>query len=102
MMSIQELYDYSSRVRRRFAVKLSELPWREVTRNREASFYSIRNILLHMIDNEDWMVNWVIYNRSQEYKREKKSEEYRSMEEVLAHINQVETKTKEILQERCR
>jgi len=57
-MSIQELYDYSSRVRRRFAVKLSELPWSEVIKNREASFYSMGNILLHIIDNEDWMVNW--------------------------------------------
>jgi uncharacterized damage-inducible protein DinB len=96
-MSIQELYDYSSRVRRRFAVKLSELPWSEVTKNREASFYSMRNILLHLIDNEDWMVNWVIYNRSQEYKREKKSEDYQNMEEVLDHLNHVEAKTKEFL-----
>jgi len=95
MMNLPELYDYSSRVRRRFAVKLSELPWEDVTKNREASFYSMRNILLHMIDNEDWMVNWVIYNKSAEYKREKKSDEYQSMEEVLARINEVEAETKE-------
>ena len=95
MMNLPELYNYSSRVRRRFAVKLSELPWEDVTKNREASFYSMRNILLHMIDNEDWMVNWVIYNKSAEYKREKKSDEYQSMEEVLARINEVEAETKE-------
>jgi uncharacterized damage-inducible protein DinB len=95
MMNLPELYDYSSHVRRRFAMKLSELPWDEVTKNREASFYSMRNILLHMIDNEDWIVNWVIYNKSAEYKKEKKSDDYQTMQEVLAHINSVEVKTKE-------
>jgi uncharacterized damage-inducible protein DinB len=99
MMDIPELYNYSSRVRRRFALKLSELPWEEVTKNREASFYSMRNILLHMIDNEDWIVNWVIHDNSQGYKRLKKSEEYASMAEVIAHMDQVEEKTKEYLRE---
>jgi uncharacterized damage-inducible protein DinB len=95
MMNIPELYDYSSRVRRRFTIKLSELPWEDVIKNREASYYSMRNILLHMIDNEDWMVNWVIYNKSSEYKREKKADEFRNMGEVLAHLDQVEARTKE-------
>jgi uncharacterized damage-inducible protein DinB len=99
MMDIPELYKYSSRVRRRFALKLSELPWEEVTKNREASFYSMRNILLHMIDNEDWIVNWVIHDNSQGYKRLKKSEEYASMAEVIDHMDQVEEKTKEYLRE---
>jgi len=97
VLSIPELYNYSSRVRRRFALKLSELSWTEVTKNREASFYSMRNILLHMIDNEDWIVNWVINNNSQGYKREKKSEDYQSMQEVIDHSNHVEARTKEYL-----
>jgi uncharacterized damage-inducible protein DinB len=97
VLSITELYNYSSRVRRRFALKLSELSWTEVTKNREASFYSMRNILLHMIDNEDWIVNWVVPNNSQGYKREKKSEDYESMQEVIDHLDRVEAKTKEYL-----
>lgn len=95
MMNIPELYDYSSRVRRRFALKLSEMPWAEVTKNREASFYNMRNILLHMIDNEDWIVNWVIRNNSAGYKREKKSDDYKDMNEVMEHLDLVESKTKE-------
>ena len=95
MMNILELYVYSSHVRRKFVGKLSELPWSEVTKNREASFYSMRNILLHMIDNEDWMVNWVIYNKCREYQREKKSDDYQNMQEVLDHLNRVEEKTRE-------
>jgi uncharacterized damage-inducible protein DinB len=97
MMSIPELYNYSSQVRRRFAEKLSELSWEEVTKNREASFYSMRNILIHMIDNEDWIVNWVIFDKSQDYKREKKSDDYTSMKEVIDHLADVEAKTKEYL-----
>lgn len=97
MLTIPELYKYSSRVRRRFAVKLSELPWEGVTKNREASFYSMRNILIHMIDNEDWIVNWVIHNNSQGYKREKKADDYASMNEVLAHLDNVEAKTRDYL-----
>lgn len=97
MISIQEMYAYSSSVRRRFANKLSELPWEVVEKNREASFYSMKNILLHIIDNEDWIVNWVIHDRSREYRREKRSEEYRSMKEVFAHLDEVEAKTRRYL-----
>lgn len=54
VFAIQELYNYSSRVRRGFVERLTELPWEELERNREASFYSMKNILIHIINNEDW------------------------------------------------
>lgn len=93
MFSIEELHQYSSRVRSSFANKLAELPWSEVEKNREASFYSMKNILLHMIDNEEWMVNWVIRNKSRDYVR-RKSEEYTSMKIVLDHLEEVEEKSR--------
>jgi len=99
MLSIPELYEYSSRVRRRFVIKLSELPWEEVTKNREASFYSMRNIIVHIIDNEDWIVNWVVRGNSQGYKREKKADDYTSMTEVISHLDRVEAKTREYLKD---
>jgi uncharacterized damage-inducible protein DinB len=58
----------------------------------------MRNILLHIIDNEDWIVNWVIQGRGREYKRERKSDDYTSMEQVLAHLDRVEQKTKDYFQ----
>jgi uncharacterized damage-inducible protein DinB len=97
MFEIIELYEYSSRVRRRFAEKLAQLPLDTVAKNREASFYSMKNILLHMIDNEDWMVNWVIPGKSQAYVR-KKWEEYADMAAVLNHLNEVEKGTRAYLQ----
>jgi uncharacterized damage-inducible protein DinB len=96
MFDITELYEYSSRVRRGFAEKLANLPPETVTKDREASFYSMKNILLHMIDNEDWMVNWVIPGRSQAYVR-KKWESYADMREVLSHLDEVEKGTRAYL-----
>ncbi len=97
MFTVRELYQYSSRVRRSFAKKFAELPWEEVEKNREASYYSMKNILLHMIDNEDWIVNWVIHDRSGEYTR-RKSAEYTDMQMVLSHLDNVESQTKSYLE----
>jgi len=97
MFSIQELYSYMSRVRRSFAGKLAQLASEVVTKNREASFYSMKNILLHMIDNEDWIVNWVIQGRSKEYVR-RKWEEYGDMTDVVKHLDEVEARTSKYFQ----
>jgi len=92
MFSIEELHQYSSGVRRKFANKLTELPWSEVEKNREASFYSMKNILLHVIDNEDWMVNWVIPGKLEDYVR-RKSEEYTNMQMIINHLEEIEKKS---------
>ena len=94
VLDIKELFQYAHIVRSRFASKLSELTWEEVCKNREASFYSMKNILLHMIDNEDWMINWVIKGKQDQYVR-KSWDDYTSMEQVLKHMSEVETKTYE-------
>ncbi len=96
MLSISEMFEYSSRVRRKFLEKLAELPWEEAAKNREASYYSMKNILLHIIDNEDWIVNWVIHNKATEYKRAK-SEDYTSIQMLREHLNEVERETKTYL-----
>jgi uncharacterized damage-inducible protein DinB len=91
-MEVRYLYDYSRAVRRRFAEKLSALPWEDVSKNREASYYSMKNVLLHLIDNEDWIVNYAIFERSKEYSR-KKSDEYSNMQMIMDHLTEVEGKT---------
>ena len=94
MLDIKELFQYAHIVRSRFAAKLSELTWEEVCKNREASFYSMKSILLHMIDNEDWMINWVIKGKQDQYVR-KSWDDYTSMEQIIKHMTEVETKTYE-------
>lgn len=99
MLTINEIYEYSSRVRHKFLQKLAELPWEEVAKNREASYHSMKNILIHIIDNEDWIVNWVVHNRATEYKRARKSEDYTSVQMIREHLDEVERKTKAYLEQ---
>jgi uncharacterized damage-inducible protein DinB len=96
VFSVFELYEYASMVRRRFVELLSSLPWEELEKNREASFYSMKNILLHMIDNEDWIVGYIIPRQADKYVRKKWSE-YKSMSDVVAHLNEVESRTRNFL-----
>jgi uncharacterized damage-inducible protein DinB len=94
LIDIKALYGYSAKVRRKFLEKLDELPWEGVTTNREASWYSMSNIMVHMIDNEDWIVNWVINNKATEYRRAHKFEEYKSIAEIRNHLDEVEERTR--------
>ena len=95
-MDVMEQLTYSKRVRRKFLDRMSEMPWSEVTKNREASFYSMKNIMLHMIDNEDRIVNWVILGRGREYVR-REWEEYSDMDGVRNHLDEVEARSKKTL-----
>jgi uncharacterized damage-inducible protein DinB len=98
MFDVKELWQYSSSVRRRFLEKLESLPWDEVTRNREASFYSMKDILLHIIDNEDMIVNWQVLGRGAEYKRARDWGEYSNMQMIRNHLDEVEKKTRAYLE----
>lgn len=96
MIDIHDLYKYSAAVRRRFANKLAELSWEEVSKNREASFYSMKDILLHMIDNEEWIVNFGIFEKTLQYSR-RNWEEYKDMRMIIDHLSDVERKTQDYL-----
>lgn len=98
VLEINELYQYSSMVREKFLAKLETLPWDDVTKNREASFYSMKNILLHMIDIEDKIVNWQIHNKGKEYHRAREPEEYGDMKMIRSHLQDIEKGTRAYLE----
>jgi uncharacterized damage-inducible protein DinB len=50
-----------------------------------------------MIDNEEWIVNWVIPGKSSSYVR-RKSAEYTSMSMILDHLDRVKRQTAAWLQ----
>ena len=52
----------------------------------------MKNVLLHMIDNEDWIVNYAIFEKSKEYSR-RSSSDYTNMGMILEHLSEVEKKT---------
>jgi len=104
VFSSKELYQYSSTVRRAFLEKLAILPWEAVTKNREASYYSMKDIMLHMIDNEDMVVSGQILKVKPLMTANDKPltavqgardwAEYRDMLMIRGHLDEVERKTK--------
>ena len=97
MFTIKELCQYSSGVRRTFLDKLAGLPWEIVIKNREASYYSMKDIMLHMIDNEDMVVSGQIL-KMPDYKRARDWKEYKDMSMIREHLDEVERKTKAYLE----
>ncbi|MDG6920448.1 MAG: hypothetical protein JRN59_02865 [Nitrososphaerota archaeon] len=93
MADIKALNAYSSGVRRRFFTKISSLGWEEAIRNREASHYSLLGIMLHMIDNEDWIVNVVIPGRPATERRKHLPNDFTGFEGVESLLADVETRT---------
>jgi uncharacterized damage-inducible protein DinB len=97
LFTIRELHRYSSTVRRAFLDRLASLPWEVVTKNREASYYSMKDIMLHMIDNEDMVVNGQIL-KVPDYGRARDWEEYKDMPMIREHLDEVENKTEAYLE----
>lgn len=91
MFTVEELHQYCSTVRRAFLEKLTSLPWEAVTKNREASFYSMKDIMLHIIDNEDWILRHQILRDSGYKPRDWK--EYTDMAMIKEHLGEVEKRT---------
>jgi uncharacterized damage-inducible protein DinB len=50
MEHVVELYRYNSHVRKKYLDAIERLPWEEVIEDRGASFGSVRNIFLHVLD----------------------------------------------------
>lgn len=92
MFTIKELHQYSSAVRHAFLEKLASLPWEAITKNHEASFYNMKDIMLHMIDNEDMVLRRQILKES-DYKRARDWEKYTDMAMIKDHLDEVEKKT---------
>jgi uncharacterized damage-inducible protein DinB len=97
MFTINELYNYSSAVRRNFAMKLARLPRRVTFENREASFHSMKNILVHMVYVEAWLVGSAILGEKRSYK-EPNFASFKNMRMVIEYLDQVESNTRTYLQ----
>jgi uncharacterized damage-inducible protein DinB len=107
LFSVRELHEYSSTVRRAFLEKLATLPWETVTKNREASYYSMKDIMLHMIDNEEMVVSGQVLKTKQLTMVPNRSltivqgardwDEYTDVQMIREHLDEVEEKTRAYL-----
>jgi uncharacterized damage-inducible protein DinB len=92
MVSVRELVDYNECVRHRYLEALKKIPWEEFTKNREASFHSMRNIFVHTLGAIDY---WLDFLQEASLRSKKKYDEYKTFEEVRAYVMQVEKRTHE-------
>jgi uncharacterized damage-inducible protein DinB len=87
MVDVKELLEYNSTVRQRYFDTLCRLPWEEFTKNREASFHSLRNIFLHTMGAIDY---WLDFLQQEKKYARRDFEEYKTYEEVRAYMEHVE------------
>lgn len=59
LVKVADLLEYNENARHRYFETLSKLPWNELTKNREASFHSIRNIFVHILSAIDYWLDFL-------------------------------------------
>jgi len=95
-MNSKNLLEYCHAVRDGYLERLATLPWEELARDRGASFDSMKNILLHTLDAEDRMVNYVIPGRTREWVS-RSPDEFNDVASIRKRLEEVESKTKTYL-----
>lgn len=91
MVEIVSFLQYNMDVRHRYFDTLAKLSREELIKNREASFHSLRNILIHTLNaiNHwlDILLNEQLYIRRQ-------FDEYESIDDIRKYMKQVEDRLK--------
>jgi len=87
MVDIEELLEYNEAIRHRYFETFTKLPWKELTKNREASFHSMKNIFVHTLGAIDY---WLDFLQKQDLHSKKDYDEYKTIEQVKAYMKHVE------------
>jgi uncharacterized damage-inducible protein DinB len=74
-------------VRHRYFESFTKLSWEEFTKNREASFHSIRNIFVHTLGAIDY---WLDFLQREKLHSKKKFDQYKDFKEVKGYMEHVE------------
>jgi len=90
MVDIKKLLEYNETIRHRYFETLTKLSWKELTKNREASFHSMKNILVHTLGAIDF---WLDILQNQNLHARKDYDEYTSLQQVKAYMQHVEKRT---------
>ena len=87
MVDVKKLLAYNDIERRAFFRAFSKLSWEDFTKNREASFNSIRNIFIHSLNATDY---WLDFLQNEDKRSKKKFEEYKTLKEIGVYMRSVE------------
>ena len=89
MVDIKKLLEYNETLRQKYFETLAKLSWTELTKNREASFHSMKNILVHILGAIDY---WLDILQEQNQHSRKDYDEYKTLQHVKAYIEHVENR----------
>lgn len=89
MFEVVKLLEYNRDVRHRYFDALAKVPWKELVKNREASFHSIRNIFIHTLNATDYWLDFLLKEKLYVHRR---FDTYESMEYIENYMKQVETR----------
>lgn len=96
MLDFTELFDYFKSERAKLTEALERLPPEEFVKNRELSFYSIKDTLLHTISVEN---NWLHYSYRGLQNPSFKLEVYPDLESTKRYMSEVDSKTDSLFKE---
>lgn len=95
LVDVKRLLEYNKIERHAFFKKFTELEWEKFTENREASFHSMRNILIHSLQAIDF---WLDYLLKQNVGSKKRFDEFKSYQDVEAYMKQLEKRMQSYLE----
>jgi len=89
MVDVRKLIEYNEEVRHRYFDSLAKLSWEELTKNREASFHSLRNIFIHTLGAVD---HWLDFLLNEKLRPEREFDDYKTMEDLGKYMAHVEAR----------
>ncbi len=87
MVDVKRLLEYNREIRHRYFDALARLPWEELTKNREASWHSLRNIFLHTLGAIE---HWLDVLENKEKIKRRGFDEYTNTEDIRRYMEGVE------------
>jgi uncharacterized damage-inducible protein DinB len=87
MVEIRSLIEYNQTIRRQYFETISKVPWDELTRDREASFGSIRNIFVHTLTT---VTHWLEFLQGDPHYQRKSFDDYHSIKDLEDYMREVE------------
>jgi uncharacterized damage-inducible protein DinB len=96
MVDVKELLNYNRSVRHGYFDACRKLSWEEFTKDRGASFSSIRNIFVHTLGAIDY---WLDFLLKESLRSEKRFDEYKAFDDVRVYMQRVEKRTDDYLRQ---
>jgi len=96
VLDLVSLYEYIIESRERFLEAFRELGWAEVTKDRGATWNSMRGIFVHMLEVEDSWIHYDVAGRSWPYGARDPSA-FKTFEEIAAYHTDLAGRTRAYL-----